>query len=254
MPKSWEQFNTDQDITPGKEEKIAHFYENLERLGVDPGIRDTVAYLNVSGFHTTESCEGHLDHGTPAPRVGIEALGKPRWRFVNQKEIFENTAKEHGVTLEEIFEYVAPKYGITAENRASAENEDQVIQAWIEGWERTPKNEETEYFKLWRAKTDQLGQNLAALLQEFYQRRTVTENTRLVIERNSEDAHVYNFFLHNGGKDYALNLNPHELENLSKEEMDARKRDLAMYQQEMKDFTEFLKERFLEKEKGDISE
>lgn len=226
-----------------------HSYENLEKLGVDSGIREAVVYLNALGFHTTESCEGHLDHGSLAPRVGIEAPGKPMWRFVNQKEVFEKTAKEHEVTLEQIFDYVAPKYGISAENIASRENEQEIIGAWIEGWERTPKNEETEYFKLWRAKTDKLAQDLDALLQEFYQGRIVAEDAKLVVEQNNKDIHVYNFFLHNGGKDYALNLNPHELENLGKEEIDARKRNLAMYQQEMKDFTEFIKERVSEKEK-----
>ncbi len=45
-----------------------------DRLGkpVDPGIRDTVAALNLLGFPTSQSCEGHVNargHGLPAPWV-----------------------------------------------------------------------------------------------------------------------------------------------------------------------------------------
>ena len=249
MIKLREQFPISQDASFEKSENIVHFYENLERLGVDSGIKDIIVYLHALGFHTTESCEGHLDRGTLAPRVGIEAPGKPRWRFLNQKETFEKAAERRGVTVEEIFEYVAPKYGVPIEDRAPTKHEEQIMRAWAEGWARTPQKEETEYFTLWRMKTDKQANDLDTLLREFYQGRTAAENTKLVIEKNNKDAHVYNFFLHNGGKDYALNLNPHELGDLSKEEMNARKRNLELYQREMKDFMEFLKNRF-EKEKS----
>ena len=44
-----------------------------DRLGrpIDHGIHDTVIALNLLGFPTTASCEGHDDHGTPAPWVAV---------------------------------------------------------------------------------------------------------------------------------------------------------------------------------------
>ena len=38
---------------------------------VDAGIKSLVTALNVSGFPTTASCEGHLDWGVPAPWVDV---------------------------------------------------------------------------------------------------------------------------------------------------------------------------------------
>jgi hypothetical protein len=48
-----------------------------DRLGlpVDPGIRDAVAALNLAGFPTTQSCEGHVNaagHGLPSPWVELD--------------------------------------------------------------------------------------------------------------------------------------------------------------------------------------
>jgi hypothetical protein len=43
--------------------------------GVDPGIRETVAVLNLLGFKTRQSCEGHVNEqgfGLPAPWVDID--------------------------------------------------------------------------------------------------------------------------------------------------------------------------------------
>ncbi|WP_158043472.1 hypothetical protein [Skermanella pratensis] len=43
--------------------------------GVDPGIRETVAVLNLLGFRTRQSCEGHVNEqgfGLPSPWVDID--------------------------------------------------------------------------------------------------------------------------------------------------------------------------------------
>src|SRR5216683_6860035 len=44
-----------------------------DRLGspIDEGIFDTVVVLNLLGFRTFQSCEGHLDHGCPYPWVDV---------------------------------------------------------------------------------------------------------------------------------------------------------------------------------------
>lgn len=38
-------------------------------MGIDPGIFESVVVFNALGFHTQQSCEGHLDHGKPAPWI-----------------------------------------------------------------------------------------------------------------------------------------------------------------------------------------
>ncbi len=40
-------------------------------LGIDDGIKETVAALRMHGFDTTGSCEGHLDHGLAYPWIDI---------------------------------------------------------------------------------------------------------------------------------------------------------------------------------------
>ncbi|GCE14804.1 hypothetical protein [Tengunoibacter tsumagoiensis] len=48
---------------------------DLTGKSIDPGILETVIALNLLGVETTSSCEGHLDHGTPAPWVDFHAVG-----------------------------------------------------------------------------------------------------------------------------------------------------------------------------------
>jgi hypothetical protein len=52
-------------------DQLTHVTDALGRP-IDPGIFETVVALTVVGFHTTMSCEGHLDHGIAAPWVDIE--------------------------------------------------------------------------------------------------------------------------------------------------------------------------------------
>ncbi len=64
-----------------------------DKLGceVDPGIFETVVLLNLLGFTTQQSCEGHLDHGAPYPWVTIidaeqERLFQRHWLAVCEHE------------------------------------------------------------------------------------------------------------------------------------------------------------------------
>ena len=40
-------------------------------LGIDNGIKESIIVLQVLGFVTTASCEGHTDHGPAAPWIDI---------------------------------------------------------------------------------------------------------------------------------------------------------------------------------------
>lgn len=69
--------------------------ETVDALGrhLDKGIKDTVIALNLLGFETDSSCEGHTKHGECGPWLGltskeIEALEPERER------IFEETRQD----------------------------------------------------------------------------------------------------------------------------------------------------------------
>ncbi|MEW6277354.1 MAG: hypothetical protein AB1758_01945 [Candidatus Eremiobacterota bacterium] len=79
--------------------------------GLDPGIIDLVVGLQVNGFQTDQSCEGHTDRAHGAPWVSIDVSNEgPRLApgssrpivFENQREIFEEVAERHGLTLADL--------------------------------------------------------------------------------------------------------------------------------------------------------
>ena len=69
---------------------------------IDQGIRSTVLYLQALGITTSQSCEGHRDHGRPWPWIRIEATGEPMFRFQNELEIYNQTSREFGVSVTDL--------------------------------------------------------------------------------------------------------------------------------------------------------
>lgn len=61
--------NIQQDYT-AMYERVSTFTDKLG-TSVDSGIFETVVALNLLGFQTLQSCEGHLDHGCSYPWVMI---------------------------------------------------------------------------------------------------------------------------------------------------------------------------------------
>lgn len=55
-------------------------------LRIDPKIKKAVVAFNYAGFHTSQSCEGHLDEwGTPYPWVEIDNI----FSILNMKELLD---------------------------------------------------------------------------------------------------------------------------------------------------------------------
>lgn len=54
---------------------------------IDLGIKDTLIVLNLLGFTTSQSCEGHLDHGCANPWVDF-LLVEPKGLAV-QNQLYE---------------------------------------------------------------------------------------------------------------------------------------------------------------------
>lgn len=55
-------------------------------LKLDQGILSSVAGLHMHGVETSQSCEGHPDHGLPYPWIDIAPSSKPRLEQLLQEE------------------------------------------------------------------------------------------------------------------------------------------------------------------------
>jgi len=51
--------------------------EREKKNKIDDKIQDLVSALNLRGIPTTGSCEGHIDHGSPAPWIKITTPDEP---------------------------------------------------------------------------------------------------------------------------------------------------------------------------------
>jgi hypothetical protein len=131
--------------------RVADFTDALGKP-LDAGIFETVVYLNLLGTQTTQSCEGHLDHGCPYPWVTLIDDERSRqfhraWREVCSLE--ERTKASASVEAFDAY--------------LSAESD---LRALIAQWEAQ----------------DTCLAHFSALLEDFYTNRA-TNAARLVIKR-----------------------------------------------------------------------
>ena len=76
-------------MNQNKKDKIKQLTNQLRQttdslgMPIDPGIFNTVVYLNALNITTAASCEGHLDHGIAAPWVDIRT---PNTKQFNELE------------------------------------------------------------------------------------------------------------------------------------------------------------------------
>jgi hypothetical protein len=154
-------------------------------MGVDEGIKETVAVFLVHGFTTISSCEGHLT------KEGEEERGLP-YPWV---------------------EVYAPE---------------------PEGWKDAEGKEKERLEQEWRIKNFEQQRKMMGFLEEFYKERETPFDARLVFDRVGE---LGGFRVQSFGAQMTAILSPEE-----------KKRKLLLYQKEMKDFTEFLKNKYFFKE------
>lgn len=86
------------------EEAIVTVKTMVDRLGkrVDEGIIETVAVLNLLGFRTSQSCEGHLHRACPHPWVMIDA---DREHEIDQKWLAMHKLEEQARESRKIDDY-----------------------------------------------------------------------------------------------------------------------------------------------------
>ncbi len=196
-----------------KEKEV--FWENKQKE-IDEQVKEAVAAFNVWELPTSASCEGHISHGISAPWLEISASNQPEKRFIGEKEIFQKIAAKYGIALEDV------KRGINRE-------------AWAEALAESSKNDETPEYKQWRKESQKLLEKTSKLLEEYYQGKEVSSAIRLEISEGSEGE----FRVHNGGEDY---------KPVSKKLTDEQKKELTQrlfqYQEEMKKFAKFLRDKY----------
>src|SRR5690242_12743494 len=89
-------------------QQFSHITDNLG-MPIDAGILEPVVALNAVDVHTTASCEGHLDWGTPYPYIHIGSLyaapleERMRQAFLRQRSAKSQDAREQiAAEMEEI--------------------------------------------------------------------------------------------------------------------------------------------------------
>jgi hypothetical protein len=195
-----------------------------DRLGkpIDAGIKDSVVAFIVSGFPVNGSCEGHLEERfgekvklRPYVMIGFD---EPEQRFVNELEIKKHIAKKYNIK----------KVGDLEENDIAQQ----------EYWRFLSEKDipETPEYSEHVKKNESLQEELRKILEVFYRNREISRDRRLIIE---EIGPAGDFKL------TTLMENPKEIQE---NEVEKYKKQLREEQNEMKDFTLFLKERFFNKE------
>jgi hypothetical protein len=71
--------------------------------GVDKGIVEPIVGFNLLGMKTSQSCEGHLDHGSAAPWInfGAEVTDEAAVKYEEIHKIWEEIDKKGGVIASE---------------------------------------------------------------------------------------------------------------------------------------------------------
>jgi hypothetical protein len=203
-------------------------FQRLEQVGdklgyrVDPGIKEAVVAFVLNGFPTYGSCEGHLEERWdkmiklhPYIAVGID---EPPERYVDEAEIKQRIADQFHITPDEIEEH------------------DVAMRAY---WDYIQDKdvEETEEFKTVRMKNKMLRKNFVALLDEFYKERQQPSERPITIHGIGPAGHFH-------VEDASENIK----EEISEDQLDTARKELAEEQTEMAALTEFLRERYFSRE------
>jgi hypothetical protein len=58
-------------------------------MPIDKEIKEPVIMFNAVSLQTRMSCEGHFDHGLPAPWIDVEAPNRPRFEYKKKEKFSE---------------------------------------------------------------------------------------------------------------------------------------------------------------------
>jgi hypothetical protein len=222
---------------PNKQQQWQEMKDKMDSMadaagaGIEEGIKDTVIFLNLLGFNTYQSCEGHVYAGRVAPWIDFEAPNKPEWYFNKQKEIYEEYSKRLNIPVEDFKYHKMMK--ISKEHLA----------AFLEATKLVGESGESPEYLAWESENHKYFDLVKNLVEEFYTTRheEVPKNVQLVVDRGSSGQAIE---LHNGGDDYELLDRIDTSVVPPDEEIEKLSGRLKSYQAEMQIFTEFLKNKY----------
>lgn len=81
------------DISAEQALDWARNQQDANGMGVDSGVEYAVAALHFLGIRTTQSCEGHRDHGLPYPWINLNSEDVPQL----QKALLEYPLPEFAI-------------------------------------------------------------------------------------------------------------------------------------------------------------
>lgn len=125
-------------------------------MPIEAGIMDTVAALQLLGFGTSGSCEGHGDWGCPWPWVNIEASSAaPEWRWEGEAVAKAQIMVELGLTEDDF---------LPGKRRRVARKE---YNNRLWDWVQAEKPGETEAYVAWCEGFHKEWLRLRTLIREF---------------------------------------------------------------------------------------
>lgn len=181
-------------------------------MPIDPKIKETVIVLNLLGFKTSQSCEGHIDWGNPYPWISFSA-GDSEIKLLAQKadNILEKVAIERKKLTEKYPDTPISEINLDVEAPGLTLLYDQIRELG------------DQIKRLSRLKFIMLND----LINKFYKKHSEDYDRILFLS----DSVVNEYWLISIGSCWQV----------ARDE-DARAKKLKEYQEEMQLFTEFLKD------------
>lgn len=204
--------------------KMAELEKITDLLGqpIDGNIKETVAALNLIGFPTDSSCGGHIDdEGLRFPYLGGKAVGRPKYRYIDDEKLRKSIAEKYNVDPDEV-----PYPREETESYMKANDE-----YWDYVQENKPK--ETDEYAEWMKRNDVFETDLEKLIDEFYKSNQKSDVVFL------QTAPIYpGYRIECIGRDIGEILkekDPEEIKSL-----------IEQAQREIESFGNFVKNRFFE--------
>ncbi len=210
-----QEFQTKQELWDAMSVDVDHWGDGLN-YPVDEGIKETVIVFNLMGIETTASCEGHLDRGLSYPWIDMQTHSPEIRGMMN--EYFDVQEQENNEeTLLEM------KYPDKTYNELLKIPEAEKLLGLYDKRHFLRKAVEERQM--------QCLEPLNQLLNQFYENRTVSYDNMLVVSDVSWGCDAR---LHSIGAYRQIIRSEEE-----------RSFKLMEYQEEMKAFTAFLKQKFM---------
>jgi hypothetical protein len=212
-----------------KEKQEVESIRDAMGMGIDEGIKEVVIALNLLGFKTAASCEGHVDentgHGLPFPWIDVMVDGEPEVRFENEEKIFSEVAQAHGLSVEEI------KDGASHD-------------AWMEVQHRLEKEDETQAYKNWWEENLKLEGRIRPFIEGFNKGKNVSDDVRIHVDGDRiRNGPIYKSH-QEGNETQGKWIKAVQGHTLSPSELAEAKERLTARQEEMAAFMVFLKDSF----------